>query len=228
MAAKLRVVMALALLSLLGASGQPLAQKSDRSAAELMDVVMWNREPIGGPFALIDQNGARRTDADFRGQFMLIYFGFTYCPDVCPTDLQQMGMAVDQLGSAGDAVQPIFITVDPERDTPEHLKDYGVGDPKVDPNAPDMVLFANEGWVFGDTAAGAMSFVDKPERAGSHGHDPNLPDLHATFVAWGMGIKPGVNLGPIDNSDVAPTIGALIHVEIPNADGKVLKDALAQ
>ncbi len=124
MAAKLRVVMAVALLSLLGASGQPLAQKSDRSAAELMDVVMWSREPIGGPFALIDQNGARRTDADFRGQFMLIYFGFTYCPDVCPTDLQQMGMALDQLGPAGDAVQPIFITVDPERDTPQHLKDY--------------------------------------------------------------------------------------------------------
>jgi len=44
--------------------------------------VMWNREPIGGPFALIDHNGARRTDADFRGQFMLVYFGFTYCPDV--------------------------------------------------------------------------------------------------------------------------------------------------
>jgi protein SCO1/2 len=117
-------VMALALLGLLGASGQPLAQKSDRSAAELMDVVMWNREPIGGPFTLIDQNGARRTDADFRGKFMLVYFGFTYCPDVCPTDLQQMGLAVDRLGLAGDAVQPIFITVDPERDTPGHLKDY--------------------------------------------------------------------------------------------------------
>jgi cytochrome oxidase Cu insertion factor (SCO1/SenC/PrrC family) len=123
-AAKLRVVMALALLPLLGASSQPLAQKSDRSAAELMDVVMWSREPIGGPFALVDQNGVRRTDADFRGQFMLVYFGFTYCPDICPTDLQQMGLAVDQLGPAGDAVQPIFITVDPERDTPEHLKDY--------------------------------------------------------------------------------------------------------
>src|ERR1700742_2450315 len=115
---------AVALLSLLGASGQPLAQKSDRSAAELMDVVMWNREPIGGPFALIDQNGARRTDADFRGKFMLVYFGFTYCPDVCPTDLQQMALAVERLGSAGDAVQPIFITIDPERDTPDHLKDY--------------------------------------------------------------------------------------------------------
>jgi cytochrome oxidase Cu insertion factor (SCO1/SenC/PrrC family) len=119
-----RRVIALALLSLFGASEQPLAQKSDRSAAELMDVVMWNREPIGGPFALIDQNGARRTDADFRGKFMLVYFGFTYCPDVCPTDLQQMALAVDRLGPAGDAVQPIFITVDPERDTAEHLKDY--------------------------------------------------------------------------------------------------------
>jgi protein SCO1/2 len=123
MTAMLRVVV-LALLGLLSASDQPLAQKSDRSAAELMDVVMWNREPIGGPFALIDQNGKRRTDTDFRGKIMLVYFGFTYCPDICPTDLQQMGLAVDRLGAAGDAVQPIFITVDPERDTPEHLKDY--------------------------------------------------------------------------------------------------------
>jgi hypothetical protein len=55
---------------------------------------------------------------------MPVYFGFTYCPDVCPTDLQAMGLAIDQLGAAGDAVQPVFITVDPERDTPGHLKDY--------------------------------------------------------------------------------------------------------
>jgi cytochrome oxidase Cu insertion factor (SCO1/SenC/PrrC family) len=123
-AATRRPVIALALLSLLGASGQLLAQQSDRSAAELMDVVMWNREPIGGPFALIDQNGAHRTEADFRGKFMLVYFGFTYCPDVCPTDLQQIGLAVDRLGPAGDAVQPVFITVDPGRDTAAHLKDY--------------------------------------------------------------------------------------------------------
>jgi cytochrome oxidase Cu insertion factor (SCO1/SenC/PrrC family) len=123
-AAKLRIILALSLLGLLGASGQPLAQKSDRSAAELMDIVMWNREPIGGAFALIDHTGARRTDKDFLGQFMLVYFGFTYCPDVCPTDLLQIGLALDQLGPDGDAVQPIFITVDPERDTPEQLKEY--------------------------------------------------------------------------------------------------------
>jgi cytochrome oxidase Cu insertion factor (SCO1/SenC/PrrC family) len=96
MAAATRRVIALALLGVLGAAGQPLAQRSDRSAAELMDAVMWNREPIGGPFALIDQDGRRRTDADFRGKVLLIYFGFSYCPDVCPADLQEIGLAVDR------------------------------------------------------------------------------------------------------------------------------------
>ena len=118
-------MLALTLLSLSCLSTPPVAQpSSERSAAELMDAVMWNREPIGGPFALTDQNGTRRTDVDFRGKLMLVYFGFTYCPDVCPTDLLQIALAVDQLGEAGEMVQPVFITVDPERDTPEHLKEY--------------------------------------------------------------------------------------------------------
>src|SRR5207237_8042609 len=91
-----------------------LARSAERSAAELMDAVMWNREPIGGPFALIDQDGRPRTDADFRGKLMLVYFGFTYCPDICPTDLQEIGLAIDRLGAAGEAVEPVFITVDPE------------------------------------------------------------------------------------------------------------------
>jgi cytochrome oxidase Cu insertion factor (SCO1/SenC/PrrC family) len=95
-----------------------------RSAAEIMDILMWGREPVGGPFALIDHNGKPRSERDFRGKLMLIYFGFTYCPDICPTDLQNIGLALDQLGAAGENVQPLFMTVDPERDTPEHLKDY--------------------------------------------------------------------------------------------------------
>lgn len=106
----------------LGAShaGEP----APRSAAAVMDILMWGREPVGGPFALLDQDGRPRTDADFRGRLMLVYFGFTYCPDVCPTDLQAIGLALDQLGPAGDNVQPLFVTVDPERDTAAHLKDY--------------------------------------------------------------------------------------------------------
>ncbi len=99
-------------------------QQSARSAAEIMDILMWNREPVGGPFALTDQAGHERTDKEFRGRLMLVYFGFTYCPDVCPTDLQAIGLALDKLGRDGDQVQPIFITVDPERDTASHLADY--------------------------------------------------------------------------------------------------------
>src|SRR5262245_33828084 len=89
-----------------------------------MDVVMWGREAIGGPFALIDHNGQRRTDADFRDKLLLIYFGFTACSDACPTDLQAIAGAVDKLGPMGEAVQPLFITINPELDTPEQLKSY--------------------------------------------------------------------------------------------------------
>ena len=95
-----------------------------RTANELMDVLMWDREPVGGPFALTDHNGQRRTDADFRGKVMLIYFGFTFCSDVCPTDLQAIASAIDKLGPSGETVQPLFITVDPEKDTPEQLKGH--------------------------------------------------------------------------------------------------------
>lgn len=95
-----------------------------RSAAETMDLLMWNREPVGGPFQLIDQTGKPRSDRDFRGQLMLVYFGFTYCPDVCPTDLMAIGQALEQLGPDANALQPIFITLDPERDTAEHLAEY--------------------------------------------------------------------------------------------------------
>jgi cytochrome oxidase Cu insertion factor (SCO1/SenC/PrrC family) len=89
-----------------------------------MDDLMWARGPIGGPFALTDHTGRSRTDVDFRGKLLVIYFGYTSCPDICPTDLMAISSALDLLGAAGEAVQPIFISVDPERDTIEHLADY--------------------------------------------------------------------------------------------------------
>ena len=95
-----------------------------RSPAEIMDILMWNREPVGGPFELIDHTGKPRTERDFRGKLMLVYFGFTYCPDICPTDLQAIGQTLDKLGAEADSVQPLFITVDPERDTAQHLAEY--------------------------------------------------------------------------------------------------------
>lgn len=111
---------------------------------------------------------------------------------------------------------------------PEQLKDYGVADPKVDPHAPDMIVFADEGWSFGDTSAGDVPFKDKEELTGTHGHDPNLPHLHATFVAWGAGINPGVQLGEIANTCVAPTIARLMNLHLPDTDGQPLTEILAQ
>lgn len=79
---------------------------------------------IGGPFRLTDHTGKRVTDADFRGRFMLLYFGYTFCPDVCPADLQTMGRALDILAAKGEVITPVFISVDPERDSPAVLKKY--------------------------------------------------------------------------------------------------------
>jgi protein SCO1/2 len=83
-------------------------------------------EPLtyGGPFSLIDHSGRPVTDEDFRGEYMLLTFGYTYCPDVCPTGLQNMALALDILGKAGERVRPIFITIDPKRDTVETPADY--------------------------------------------------------------------------------------------------------
>ncbi len=87
---------------------------------------------VGGPFTLIDTQGRTVSDSDFRGRLMLVYFGFTHCPDVCPTDLSAIGEAVRTLGPAADGIAPIFITLDPQRDTPAVMGDYvQLIDPRV-------------------------------------------------------------------------------------------------
>jgi len=79
---------------------------------------------IGGPFHLVDQNGKPFGDSDLKGKWHLVFFGYTHCPDTCPTALNEMALALDRLGKEKDAVQIVFITVDPERDTPAVLKSY--------------------------------------------------------------------------------------------------------
>lgn len=78
----------------------------------------------GGPFTLVNQDGQTVSDADFRGRYMLIYFGFTYCPDVCPTSLARNADALSLIGDKAAKVTPVLISVDPERDTPAALKAY--------------------------------------------------------------------------------------------------------
>jgi protein SCO1/2 len=78
----------------------------------------------GGPFALVDHTGRAVTHEDFRGKHLLVFFGYTYCPDFCPTTLHVISATLDLLGGGAREVTPLFITIDPERDTPEVLADY--------------------------------------------------------------------------------------------------------
>lgn len=82
------------------------------------------QENFGGPFTLTDHTGKKVTEKDFEGQWRLIYFGFTYCPAICPTELQKISSALKTLGSKAENIKPVFITVDPERDTVEVMKNY--------------------------------------------------------------------------------------------------------
>jgi protein SCO1/2 len=79
---------------------------------------------VGGPFRLLDQNRRPVTDADFRGKPFLVFFGFTHCPDICPTALFEMSEVLRRLGPDAEKTAVLFVSVDPERDTPEKLKEY--------------------------------------------------------------------------------------------------------
>jgi len=101
------------------------------AALAAITVVVWPRNDaapvqsaVGGPFRLTDQNGRVVTDADFKGKPFLVFFGFTHCPDICPTALFEMSETFRRLGPDAEKMAAIFITVDPERDTPEKLKEY--------------------------------------------------------------------------------------------------------
>lgn len=110
-----------------------------------MGALIFNTEPqrnrvitsgkalIGGPFELVGKEGKTVTDEDFRGRYTLVFFGFTHCPDICPAELQVMSAALEDLGDDADKVVPIFISLDPERDTPEAVTAY------VESFGPDFV-----------------------------------------------------------------------------------------
>ncbi|WP_051279818.1 SCO family protein [Hellea balneolensis] len=110
------VTLAVSLAAGLTACGQPTANVGKTVTSGTAD--------IGGAYTLINQNGQSVTEADALGKPQLIYFGFSYCPDICPTALQKMGAAQARIDPDGDKLNYIFISVDPERDTPESLKLY--------------------------------------------------------------------------------------------------------
>lgn len=113
---------------------------------------------IGGAFSLVDQAGQPVTEKSYAGHWRLMFFGYTFCPDICPTELQVMAQAMDLLGPAGDQVQPLFISVDPQRDTPAQLADYVAQfHPRLAglTGTPEQVAAAVKAWgVYAAKAAG--------------------------------------------------------------------------
>ena len=128
---------------------------------------------VGGPFSLTDHTGRKVTDKDFLGKYMLVFFGYTYCPDVCPTELQVMSAALDSLGTKADAIQPIFISIDPARDTPEVLKQY------VANFHPRLVGLTGSPGEIASVAKAYRVYYSKVE--GSSGPDNYLMD-HSTII----------------------------------------------
>jgi cytochrome oxidase Cu insertion factor (SCO1/SenC/PrrC family) len=116
-----RPIMIFAAIILLIAAGLAAYSLPNRQAAGPMAT---GTALVGGPFTLTDQNGRKVSEKDFLGKPMLVIFGFTFCPDICPTELQVMTAALDAMGADGEWIQPVFITIDPERDTPSVMKAY--------------------------------------------------------------------------------------------------------
>ncbi len=122
------IIFLLGLLVLLGGAAAYLLTAPATTVARLPSQAGSGTPEIGGAFELVDQSGATRTQVDFAGRHMLVYFGYTYCPDVCPTSLSIMSQALDLLeaetGSLEDRVVPVFVTVDPARDDVPAMATY--------------------------------------------------------------------------------------------------------
>lgn len=157
---------------------------------------------IGGAFTLVDQNGKTVTDKDFSSKYLFIYFGFASCPAICPTELQKMTEAYQALPRAWqDRIQPVFITIDPERDTPSILKNY------VELFMPQMIALT-----------GSMDQIETVKKAYKV-YGAKVPDGdsytmdHSSFIYFmGPGGKP---LAMFKTSDTADSIAKII----PTLDG---------
>lgn len=128
---------------------------------------------IGGPFTLTDQNGRTVSDSDFRGKYMLVSFGYTYCPDVCPAELNVMSEALKKLGSDAENIVPVFITIDPARDTVEQMANY------VSSFHPRMVGLTGTEAQIREAAGAYRVFYSKAD--GDAAGDGYLMD-HSTFM----------------------------------------------
>jgi protein SCO1/2 len=148
------------------------------------------RATVGGPFNLIDQTGKHVTDKDYRGKYMLVFFGYTNCPDICPAGLQVMSAALDKLRHRADDIVPIFITLDPGRDTPEKMASY------VKSFHPRLVGLTGSD---GEVAAAAKAYRVYYQKVADD-KDPSQYSIDHSAIFYLMG-KDGTLLTPIPHTN---------------------------
>ncbi len=135
-------------------------------------VISTGKALIGGPFTLTNQNGKVVTDKDFRGRYMLVAFGYTYCPDICPAELNVISGAMEKLGDKSKNIVPIFITVDPKRDTVEQMANY------ISSFYPTMVGLTGTEEQIKEAASAYRVYYAKAEGDS----DDNYLMAHSTFI----------------------------------------------
>jgi protein SCO1 len=144
---------------------------------------------IGGPFSLVDQDGKRVTNTALEGKWLLVYFGYTHCPDACPTALNNIALALKDLGAKRDQVRPVFITIDPERDTPQTLKYYVTAF-----DAPILALTGTAAEVAESAKYYRVYYAKHPEAGGDYSMDHTsliyVMDPKGRFTASFTGADP--------------------------------------
>lgn len=188
-----RTTIVLAVVGLIiGTALGTLALRSTSPTSE--DRVQVTGKPlVGGPFSLVDQTGKRVTDKDYSGKYMLVFFGYTSCPDICPAGLQVMTAALKKLGHRGDDIVPLFITLDPEQDTPQKLAAY------VENFSPRLIGLTGSP---SDVAAAAKAYRVFYQKVPDQ-NDPAHYSIDHSSIFYLMG-KDGSLLAPIPNTnDVA-------------------------
>lgn len=199
-----RTTIGLALAGLLtGAALGALALRTPDQATEGQSQVT-GKALVGGPFSLTDQSGKRVSEKDFSGRYMLVFFGYTSCPDICPSGLQVMAAALDKLGHRADDVVPVFITLDPAQDTPQKLASY------VKSFTPRLIGLTGSDSDIAAAAKAYRVFYQKVPDA----QDPSRYSIDHSAIFYLMG-KDGELLAPIPHTTDVAQLALAIDKALP-------------
>jgi protein SCO1 len=199
-----RTAIGLALAGLLtGAALGALAVRTTDGTSQVQRQVT-GKALIGGPFSLIDQSSKRVSEKDYSGRYMLVFFGYTSCPDICPSGLQVMAAALDKLGHRADDMVPIFITLDPAQDTPQKLASY------VKSFSPRLIGLTGSDDDIAAVAKAYRVFYQKVPDA----QDPSRYSIDHSAIFYLMG-KDGTLLAPIHHTTDVTQLAIAIDKALP-------------